>query len=80
MIEISREQALCMFFYEEYNETNAARLSKLIDDLGNIEICYIDDDPTEPLLISHKRLYSKPFTYLKYPAILEGYEEDKDKN
>ncbi|KAI8329964.1 hypothetical protein BC941DRAFT_441740 [Chlamydoabsidia padenii] len=47
MVTINREQAICMFYCEPYNESNVVKLSKLIDDMNNIEICY-SDDPTEP--------------------------------
>ncbi|KAL4210479.1 hypothetical protein AB4K20DRAFT_1900772 [Rhizopus microsporus] len=35
---ISKEQAICMFYYEPYNEPNVIKLSKLIDGMYDIEI------------------------------------------
>ncbi|CEP14846.1 hypothetical protein [Parasitella parasitica] len=79
MVTISREQAICMFYCEPYNESNVVKLSKLIDDMNNIEICY-SDDPTEPMLISLKSLYASPFKYHQYPASLKDCKKDKDNN
>ncbi|KAI7899555.1 uncharacterized protein BX663DRAFT_418464, partial [Cokeromyces recurvatus] len=62
---ISREQAICMFYCQPYNESNISKLSKLIDNVENIEICY-SYDPTEPMLISLKTLHTKSFKYHQY--------------
>ncbi|CAO3651015.1 unnamed protein product [Cunninghamella blakesleeana] len=51
MISIAREQAINMFYCVEFNKLDVIRLSKIIGDLKDIEICY-SEDPTEPMLIS----------------------------
>jgi hypothetical protein len=69
-----------MYVYcEPYNEPNVAKLSKLIDDMSNIEICYVDD-PTEPMLISLKSLHANPFKYHQYPAFMKDCRRDEDSN
>ncbi|KAI7861401.1 hypothetical protein BDF14DRAFT_373297 [Spinellus fusiger] len=50
-MNITQEQAICSFFGEEFNEANKSVLVKRIDDLKDIDICYIDD-PTDPVLVS----------------------------
>ncbi|ORX42677.1 hypothetical protein DM01DRAFT_1330021 [Hesseltinella vesiculosa] len=60
-----------MFFYEEFNDENIARLSKKIDDMGNVELCYLED-PTEPLLVSKLSLNGAPHKYKLYlPSTVE---------
>ncbi|KAI7872172.1 hypothetical protein BDF14DRAFT_735621 [Spinellus fusiger] len=77
MVIISREQAVCMFYCEPYNESNVVKFSKLIDDINNVEICY-SVDPTEPMLISLKSLYANPFKYHQYLAFLKDFERKED--
>ncbi|RCH78113.1 hypothetical protein CU098_003868 [Rhizopus stolonifer] len=48
MTTITRNQAICMFYGEEYTDENVARLSKRLDEV-EVDICYLDD-PTEPIL------------------------------
>ena len=53
MTTITREQSICMFFCEEYNEANVARWTKKIGAVENIDI-YYKDDPTNPFYIHLK--------------------------
>lgn len=50
MCNISREKAVCIFYCEEINEENVARLLKKIDNIGDLGLCY-DDDRKHPLLV-----------------------------
>jgi hypothetical protein len=36
MVITTREQAICMFYFEEYNEKYVANLTTIIDDLEDI--------------------------------------------
>ncbi|KAI9475368.1 MAG: hypothetical protein EXX96DRAFT_539968 [Benjaminiella poitrasii] len=54
-----------MFYCEPYNESNVVKLSKLIDDMNNIEICY-SDDPTEPMLLCQTRINQNPVKFKTY--------------
>ncbi|KAI7904493.1 uncharacterized protein BX663DRAFT_430986 [Cokeromyces recurvatus] len=62
---ITREQAICMFFCEEYNEDNVKKLTKEVDDFVNGEICYTED-PTKPFIQSKRTINQNPFLYHKY--------------
>ncbi|KAI9252318.1 hypothetical protein BDA99DRAFT_444018 [Phascolomyces articulosus] len=66
MTTITRDQAICAFYYEEYNDKNVAKYSKLIDNVEDIEICY-KTDPTKPILLCTHAINSDPFHILKYP-------------
>lgn len=66
-MNITREQAICMFFCEDYNEENITKLSKKIEDFGCVDICY-EDDPKKPVLVLLTRIHSEPFNYKRYKA------------
>ncbi|CDH59820.1 predicted protein [Lichtheimia corymbifera JMRC:FSU:9682] len=68
MITITREQAICVFFCEEYNEENVARLGTRINNMQDLEICYMNDNPTEPILVHINKIHCWPFKYRRYPA------------
>lgn len=59
MVTISREQAICMCYCEAFNKLNVVKLSKLIDDMSIIEICYAEDS-TEPMLLCQARINQNP--------------------
>jgi hypothetical protein len=67
MITVTREQAICMFYCEEYNETNVTELTKIIDDLKNVEICYLED-PTKPILLCIRTINQDPFHIHTYQS------------
>ncbi|ORX52439.1 hypothetical protein DM01DRAFT_1323617 [Hesseltinella vesiculosa] len=69
-MNISREQAACMFYGEEFNEINKSVLVKRIDDIKDVDICYIDDQ-TDPVLVSQRKMNINPFRYHKYLSIPE---------
>ncbi|KAI9020182.1 hypothetical protein CLU79DRAFT_756057 [Phycomyces nitens] len=77
MVTISREQAICMFYSEPYNESNVVKLSKLIENLDDIEICY-SVDPTEPMLLCQTRINQNPLKYQQYPAFVKVIERNKN--
>ncbi|ORZ07154.1 hypothetical protein BCR42DRAFT_397445 [Absidia repens] len=64
-MNITREQAICMFFSEECNDENVARLSKKISDFGSFDVCD-ETDPIKPVLVSLTRILSVPFTFKRY--------------
>ncbi|KAI8376266.1 uncharacterized protein BYT42DRAFT_497920 [Radiomyces spectabilis] len=82
MVTISREQAICMFYCELYNESNVVKLSKLIDDMNNIEICY-SDNPTEPMLLCQTRINQNPVkfkTYISRNVISKDNDREEHKS
>jgi hypothetical protein len=68
MCNISREQAVCIFYCEEFNEENASRLLKKIDNIGDLELCY-EDDPKHPLLVFRTRVNAEHSIYRKYEVL-----------
>ncbi|KAI8084166.1 uncharacterized protein B0P05DRAFT_536388 [Gilbertella persicaria] len=67
MIVVTGEQAICMFFCEEYNGDNVEKLTKEVDDFVNSKICYTED-PTKPIILSKRTISQNPFLYHKYPS------------
>lgn len=63
---ISRDQAVCIFYCQEHNESNVAELTKRIEEMKDIDICYLED-PTEPFLACVTTINSRPFRYHLYP-------------
>lgn len=66
IMEISRDLAICMLFYVDYNEENVEKCKKKIKDVGNVEICY-NTRPNEPVLVSIQRIRENPQAYHLYP-------------
>ncbi|KAI9363846.1 hypothetical protein BD770DRAFT_380608 [Pilaira anomala] len=63
---ICREQAICIFYCKEFNEENVAICSKKkIEDIGDVDICYIDG-PTDPVLVLKLRINTLPFKFHRY--------------
>lgn len=63
---LTYDQALCMFFCEEYNADNVMMLNKRLEDMGDVVLCY-DIYQEYPLLVSYKRLYAHSWKYSRYP-------------
>jgi hypothetical protein len=70
-MNITREQAICMFFCKEFNEENIKTLVKRIDDMKDIDVCY-RDDPTDPVLVSNSMINGYPFKYNRYNPSLSA--------
>ena len=49
-MSITRDQAICRFFCEDYSKENAAKLSKRIEELGIFDVCY-ENDSNRPVLV-----------------------------
>jgi hypothetical protein len=64
---ICREQAVCIFYCEDFNEENAARCSKKIENIGDVDICYLHD-PTDPVLVFNTRIKALPYKFLRYAS------------
>jgi hypothetical protein len=66
MVEnITREQAICIFFCQEYTEPNVKELLEKMESFEDVDICY-DEDPFEPKLLCNKRIDSEPLKYRRY--------------
>ncbi|CAO3664519.1 unnamed protein product [Rhizopus stolonifer] len=77
MVVITREQAICMFYCKEYNEKNVAKLTKEVDAIKNVDICYFDDS-LAPVLLCIRTINQNPFKIHKYQK-RELLEEDAEK-
>lgn len=66
-MEISKSLAICMFFYVDYNEENVKKYEKVINNLGDVEICY-NIDPKQPVIVTLSRIHESPHLYHLYPA------------
>lgn len=55
MVVITREQAICTFYCKEYNEKNVTKLTKIIDSVKNVDICYLEN-PFMPILCSFETM------------------------
>ena len=77
MVVVTREQAICMFYCEEYDETNVENLTKEVDAIKNVDICYFDD-PLAPVLLCTRTINQNPFKIHKYQK-RELLEEDAEK-
>ncbi|KAG2227458.1 hypothetical protein INT45_007483 [Circinella minor] len=65
MEDITREQAICMFYNVEFNHENAARLLKRMDDLGELDICF-ENDYEKHVLVTRKKILAEPHHYKRY--------------
>jgi C4-dicarboxylate transporter len=64
-MNITRNQAICMFYYVDYTEENVKKYKKELEDLGKVEICY-NIDPLQPILVTLTRIREDPFSYHRY--------------
>ncbi|KAL1929731.1 hypothetical protein VTP01DRAFT_1869 [Rhizomucor pusillus] len=64
-MNITRDQAICMFFYVDFTEENVKRCKKKLEELGEAEICW-NTDPRQPIVVSLARIREDPFTYRRY--------------
>jgi hypothetical protein len=62
-----RERAVCMFYCEEFNDKNVARLLKRIEDPGELDICY-ENDPVKPVLVLRTRILAELYIYKRYES------------
>lgn len=60
-----------MFFHKPYTEDNAAILTKKLDDMEDLEICYLDE-PTEPVLVHTLTINHNPLRYKVYLSETES--------
>lgn len=48
---VTKDQALCMFFYVEYAEKSIKKYTQKLEKLSEHEICH-NADPRQPILVS----------------------------
>ena len=74
---ISREQAVCIFYCQAYNDSNVAELTKRIEEMKDVDICYLQD-PTEPILACVMTINSRPFSYHLYPTVIPRTDNNQE--
>lgn len=67
--EISKEQAICMFFCVPYDPAVANDFLFRIERFGRLELCYEVGKPNEPMLLGKQKVISNPVTYQLYTAV-----------
>lgn len=73
---ICREQAICIFYCKEFTEENVAICSKKkIEDIGDVDNCYLVD-PTDPVLVLDIRINTLLFKFHRY---ISNQEESNSK-
>ncbi|KAG2222274.1 hypothetical protein INT45_006953 [Circinella minor] len=65
-ITILYSQAACAFFGVDLNPENELMCERKIDAMPDVELCYINDIPTEPFLVAKNRIKFFPFRYQLY--------------
>ncbi|KAI9281015.1 hypothetical protein BY458DRAFT_430188 [Sporodiniella umbellata] len=64
-MNITEDQALCMFFSVEYTEENINLLTKRVESYDELALCY-ETDPLNPVLVTKSRMFASPFTFKRY--------------
>lgn len=72
-MHITKDQAICMFYYAEYTPENVTKYRHLLES-QNYEICF-NTNECEPILVMKKRMLGNPVTYLKYLDVVKEKEE-----
>ncbi|KAI8079892.1 uncharacterized protein BX664DRAFT_303026 [Halteromyces radiatus] len=55
-----------MLYCEVYNDTNVEKLNNRLKEMGDVVICYVDDNPMEPFILPIQKQSSNPFRYHLY--------------
>ncbi|KAI7851661.1 hypothetical protein BDC45DRAFT_511427 [Circinella umbellata] len=66
-MNVTKQQALCMFHCEEYTNDNVIRLQKRLEEMEDLELCY-RDDPTDPVMVSKRTIDNNPEKYHLYTS------------
>lgn len=67
-MDITREQAVCIFFCEKYTQSNVAKLLKRLDNIEDVDICF-DENPLKPFLLPNSRINTEPLKYKRYDTL-----------
>ncbi|KAG2228775.1 hypothetical protein INT48_001714 [Thamnidium elegans] len=64
---ISKEEASCIFYCEEFEEENVKTCMQNIQLSPDVDLCY-NNDPNEPFLVCKLRIYGSPKCYKLYKS------------
>ncbi|KAL0090632.1 hypothetical protein F4703DRAFT_1731851 [Phycomyces blakesleeanus] len=59
-----------MFFYVDYNVENVKKYEEVINNLGNVEICY-NIDPKQHVIVTLSSIHESPYLYHLYPTNIQ---------
>jgi hypothetical protein len=65
-VVLTHSQAACAFFGQNITPENELLNEAKIDAMHELELCYINNTPSEPFLVSAGRVKYFPFRYNKY--------------
>lgn len=65
---ITRSQAACIFYGESINTKNELKCERLLDNLVDVDICYLENDPTEPFIVAKVKIEEFANRYKLYPG------------
>lgn len=57
---------MCVFFGEDLDPENELMCERKIDTILDVELCYVNNIPTEPFLVAKNRIKFFPFRYQLY--------------
>ncbi|KAI7902998.1 uncharacterized protein BX663DRAFT_551855 [Cokeromyces recurvatus] len=77
-MNITRNQAICIYFYVDYTDENVNLYNKKIEGFDDVEI-YWNMNEKEPVIVSKKRVRGDPMTYRKYLEAILSLDEDNNK-
>ncbi|ORX62873.1 hypothetical protein DM01DRAFT_1330986 [Hesseltinella vesiculosa] len=63
---ISRNQAICIFYSEQFAKETVENLSEKLESYGDLDICFTND-PWKPLLQTKTKINGNPSYYQRYP-------------
>lgn len=59
MLAISKEEAVCIFYCQEYTKVNAKKYLKRLEEMEEVDICYMTN-PRGSILQCTNRIYGTP--------------------
>lgn len=75
---ITHGQAACIFYGQPITPENEASCEVRINQIPDVELCYLENDPTEPFLIAAQRILFFPFRYKRYPSTNDATNRPPD--
>ncbi|KAI7848631.1 hypothetical protein BDC45DRAFT_522692 [Circinella umbellata] len=64
---ITRSQAACILYGESINTENELKCERWLADLEDVDICYLENNPTEPFIVAKVKIEESPHRYKLYP-------------
>jgi len=65
-VTITHAQAACVFYGKDITAENEVECEKKIDEINDVDLCFVDNEPTEPFLVTMQRIKFFPFRYQQY--------------